>query len=44
MTKKEKETKRLRKLYRELGYYKFMPFGGFRKLANSRKSLAKACK
>ena len=33
-TKKELETKRLRKKWRELGYHKVMPFGNFRLLAN----------
>jgi len=38
-TKKELETKRLRKLWRSTGYHKYMPFGGFRKLANARKDI-----
>jgi hypothetical protein len=35
LTKKELETKRLRKKYIELGYDKHMPFGNFRKLCTS---------
>jgi len=39
LSKKELETIRLRKLWRSTGYHKYMPFGNFRLLANSRKSL-----
>lgn len=39
MTKKELETKRLRKLWRSMGYHKYMPFGNFRILAGNVKSL-----
>jgi len=42
LNKKEQETKRLRKLWRDLGYDKYMPFGGFRLLASKRKTLPKA--
>ena len=37
LSKKELETKKLRKKYRELGYHKYMPFGNFRILASRRK-------
>jgi len=42
LTKKELETKRLRKLWRTMGYNKYMPFGNFRILASKRKTLPKA--
>jgi hypothetical protein len=34
LTKKELETKRLKKLWRSTGYNKYMPFGNFRLLAS----------
>jgi hypothetical protein len=39
LSKKELETKKLKKQWRELGYDKFMPFGNFRILASKRKDL-----
>lgn len=38
-TKKELETKRLRKLWRSTGYHEYMPFGNFRRLAGTVKNL-----
>jgi hypothetical protein len=40
-TKKELETKRLKKLWRSLGYHKYMPFGNFRILATRNKIKSK---
>jgi len=42
LSKKEQETKNLKKRWRDLGYHKFMPFGNFRILASKRKTLPKA--
>jgi len=38
LTKKEQETKNLKKRWRDLGYNKYMPFGNFRILASKRKT------
>jgi len=38
-SKKELETKRLRKLWRSTGYHKHMPFGNFRILTTNVKNL-----
>ena len=40
-TKKELETRKLRKQWRELGYHKYMPFGNFRILATRNKIKSK---